>query len=111
MRTNFCQDMAFWAHFVPDMGRSDIWAPDMGISDIGAHSAPRGGKNSLARKQLLGRVGQEVQGGEPPPCPRVALSPDLDVAFHKNGYLPPSAPVVGTIGDKFQVLIMPGTCV
>ena len=60
---------------------------------------------------FFGVPGQEVQGGEPPPCPRVALSPDLAVAFHKNGYLPPSAPVVGTIGDKFQVLITSGTCV
>ena len=76
-----------------------------------AHSGPRGGKTRVSGWLFFGVPGQEVQGGEPPPCPRVALSPDLAVAFHKNGYLPPSAPVVGTIGDKFQVLIIPGTCV
>ena len=76
-----------------------------------AHSGPRGGKTRVFGWLFFGVPGQEVQGGEPPPCPRVALSPDLAVAFHKNGYLPPSAPVVGTIGDKFQVLITSGTCV
>ena len=63
------------------------------------HSALRGGKNSLAWKQLLGRVGQEVQGGEPPPCPRIALSRDLRVAFDEKGKFPELAPWWGFYGE------------
>ena len=45
---------------------------------------PRGGINSPLRDTFLARFRQEVQGGEPPPCPRVAPSRDRRVAFEKN---------------------------
>ena len=48
------------------------------------HSVHRGGINSPLRDMFLACFRQEVQGGEPPPCPRVALSWDRRVAFAKN---------------------------
>ena len=40
---------------------------------------------------------QEVQGGEPPPCPRVALSRDLALAFAENPEVPGYLPGMGDI--------------
>ena len=40
-----------------------------------------------------------MQGGEPPPCPRVALSPDRRVAFTKNVVFPIVALATGIFGD------------
>ena len=42
---------------------------------------------------------QEVQGGEPPPCPRGALSRDLGVPFAKSGKFPETAPVRGVVSE------------
>ena len=63
------------------------------------HSVPRGGINSPLRDTFLAYFRQEVQGGEPPSCPRVALSRDHRVAFAKNAVFPIVALATGIFGD------------
>ena len=53
-------------------------------------------------------TGQEVRGGEPPPCPRGALSPDLPLAFMQIPKTHPIAPILGTFGwsqDAIQMTV------
>ena len=65
------------------------------------HSAPRGGINSALGDSFLPQRMQEVQGGEPPPCLRVALSRDLALAFAENPEFPGHLPSMGDIRCVF----------
>ena len=64
---------------------------------IWLHSVPRGGINSAPGDSFLAQRRQEVQGGEPPPCPRGALSLDLALAFTENPEFPGYLPGMGDI--------------
>ena len=66
---------------------------------IRLHSVPRGGRNSVPGDKVLAQNGKKVQGGEPPPGPHVALSPDHRVAHAKNGKFPGKPPVWGFSGE------------
>ena len=56
-------------------------------------------KKPLFFKQFLGQERHPVQGGEPPPGPRGALSRDLAVAFSKSGKFHRVPPVWGVFGE------------
>ena len=68
------------------------------------HSAPRVGINAGTKMCFVAVFRQEVHGGEPPPCPRGALSRDLSVACAKIGKSHRVPPVWGCFGE-FAVIL------
>ena len=78
-------------------------------SGITVHSGPTGGNRNCFQTLFLVGGGQLVHGGEPPPCPRVALSRDLRVAFDEKGKFPELAPWWGFFGEFAFFHSMTGT--
>ena len=96
----------YWQHFFLNCfeKKTDIFEKllDSGMS---------GGHLECSRKRFLGVSGQEVQVGNPHPCPRGALSQDVPIAFaqiRKHTRLPP---LWGLLGGFPGVCRLTGTYV
>ena len=96
------KNMSRRGEFIPPLGTLCAVALPYSLDFLTTpHSVPRGGINSPRRDTFLACFRQEVQGGEPPPCPRVALSRDRRVAFAKNVVFPIVALATGIFGDFY----------